>query len=116
MYTIVNNRILNLKLIKMGEIVTTRVDKDLAKDVDFIAKKEKVDRSTITRKLLAKAIEEKKLEYALLRYKNNEITLGKAAKLAGKGLREMMIIASKKDIPFQYAKKDLREDFEAAIK
>ena len=98
----------------MGETVTTRVDDEIAGEIDFFAKKEKVDRSTITRKLLAKALEEKKLEYALERYKKGEITIGKAAEIAKKDLREMMLIAAKRGIEFQYSLRDLREDFQAA--
>lgn len=100
----------------MGETVIIRVDDETAKEIDFFAKQEKLDRSTITRRLLAKALEEKKLEYALERYKKGEITIGKAAEIVKKDLREMMIIPSKRQIPFQYSLKELREDFEAAKK
>ena len=100
----------------MGETVTTRVDNEMAKDVDYFAKQEKVDRSTITRKLLAQALEQKKVDFALEKYKKNEITIGKAAEIANKGLREMMVIASKNGIVFQYSIKELKEDFMAVKK
>ncbi|MBS3098398.1 UPF0175 family protein [Candidatus Woesearchaeota archaeon] len=100
----------------MGETVTTRVDDDMAKGIDFFAKREKLDRSTITRRLLARALEEETLDYALELYKKGEITLGRAGEIAGKHLREMMSIASKRGIPFQYSLKSLREDFEAVKK
>jgi len=100
----------------MGETVTTRVDDEMAKDVDYFAKQEKVDRSTITRKLLAKALEEKKIDYALEKFKKGEITIGRAAEIAKKDIREMMMVAAKKGIPFQYSLKELREDFEAVKK
>lgn len=51
-----------------------------------------------------------RLSEALEKYKNGEITLGKAAELAKKDLREMMIIATKQKIPFQYSVKELEED------
>ena len=100
----------------MGETVTTRVDDGTAKEIDFFAREEKVDRSTITRKLLAKALKEKEIEYALERYKKGEITIGKAAEITKKDIREMMLIAAKRGIPFQYSLKELREDFEAVKK
>lgn len=100
----------------MGETVTTRVDNEMAKGIDFFAKYEKVDRSTITRKLLAKALDEEKTDYALEKYKKGEITIGKAAEIIKKDLREIMLIAAKKGIPFQYSLKELKEDFEAAKK
>jgi len=95
----------------MGETVTTRVDDEMAKGIGFFAKVEKVDKSTITRKLLAQALDQKMIEFALDKYKKGEITIGKAAEIAKKSIREIMIIASKKGIPFQYSKKDLVEDF-----
>lgn len=100
----------------MGETVTTRVDDQMAKGIDFFAKQERVDKSTITRKLLAKALEEKEVEYALERYRKGEITIGKAAEITKKDIREMMLIAAKKGVSFQYSLKELREDFEAVKK
>lgn len=98
----------------MGATITTRVSDEIAKAIDFFGKLEHVDRSTITRKILAKAIEEKNLEYALEKYKRGEITIGKAASIVKKDLREMMLIAVKSGIPFQYSKEDLIKDFKAA--
>ena len=81
-----------------------------------MAKKEKLDRSAITRRLLARALVEEELDYALELYKKGEITIGKAAEIAGKDIREMMIIASKRDITFQYSLKSLRQDIDAVKK
>ena len=100
----------------MGETVTTRVDDDMARGIDFFAKREKLDRSAITRRLLARALEEEKLDYALELYKKGEITIGRAAEIVGKSLREMMMIAAKRKIDFQYSLKSLREDVEAIRK
>ena len=58
----------------------------------------------------------RKLDFALERYKKGEITLGRAGEIAGKHLREMMLIAAKRGIPTQYSLKDLREDVEAVKK
>ncbi len=100
----------------MGETITTRVDNEMAKDIAFFSDINKLDKSTITRRLLAKSLEEEKLAYVLHRYKNGEITIGKAAELVKKDLREMLFLASKRGIHFQYSLKELREDFEAAKK
>jgi predicted HTH domain antitoxin len=100
----------------MGETVTTRVDDEMARGIDFFAKKEKLDRSTITRRLLARALQEEELDYALEQYKNGDITIGRAAEIAKKSLREIMAIAAKRGIPFQYSLKSLREDAEALKK
>ena len=98
----------------MGEKITMRVDDEMAKDIEFFSKLKKLDKSSITRRLLARSLEEEKLEYVLEQYKNGNMTIGKAAEIVGKDIMEMMLIAAKKDIPFQYSLKELREDLKAA--
>lgn len=61
-------------------------------------------------------MEETRLEYALEKYRKGEITIGRAAEIAKIDLREMIVIAAKKGIHFQYSKEDLIEDFRAAKK
>lgn len=97
----------------MNQIITARVDTETARRIGFFAKLDKLDKSSETRQLLAHALEEKELDYALERYKKGEMTIGRAAEIVGKDLRSMMRIASERGIPFQYGLKELREDFEA---
>ncbi|MCX9011442.1 MAG: UPF0175 family protein [Candidatus Methanoperedens sp.] len=54
------------------------------------------------------------IDHALVHYRNGNITLGRAAKIAGISLREMIAIAAKRRIPFQYSLDDLHEDLHAA--
>ena len=100
----------------MGETITTRVDDEMARDIEFFSKLKKLDKSSITRILLARSLEEEKLDYVLEQYKKGNMTIGKAAEILKKDTREMLIIASKRNIPFQYTLKELKEDFEAALK
>lgn len=100
----------------MTEIVSTRVPEDMAKDIEEIEKEEKADRATVVRKLLAKAIADRKLERALTLYGSGKVSLWKASKIAGLTLWEMMEIVKQKKIPSQYSYEDFREDFEKALK
>ena len=100
----------------MTEIVSTRVPEDMAKDIEEIEKEEKSDRATVVRKLLAKAIADRKLERALVLYSSGKVTLWKASKIAGLSLWEMMEIVRQRKISFQYSYEDFREDFEKALK
>lgn len=100
----------------MTEIVSTRVPEDMAKDIEEIEKEEKADRATVVRKLLAKAIADRKLERALTLYGSGKVTLWKASKIAGLSLWEMMEIVRQRKISFQYSYEDFREDFEKALK
>jgi len=100
----------------MTEVISTRVPNEIARDLREIAKEEKADRATVIRKLLARAIEQWKIERALRLYRERKVTLWRAARLAGVTLREMMELAAKEGIQFQYSEKDLEEDIEAALK
>jgi len=100
----------------MTEIISTRIPDEIAKDLKEIEKEEKTDRATIVRKLLAKAIQQWKMERALRLYREGKVTLWHAARIAGITLREMMEIAAKEGIQFQFSQKDLEEDIEAALK
>ncbi len=66
------------------------------------------------RRLLSKAVQDWQIDHALEQYKDGKITIGRAAQMAGVPLREMIAIAAKKGIPFQYNLDDLKEDFQAA--
>lgn len=99
----------------MTEIVSIRVTEDMAKDIEEIQKEEKSNRSTVVRKLLAKAIADRKLERALMFYGSRKVTLLKASKIAGLSLWEMMEILKQKKISIQESFEDFREDFEKAL-
>lgn len=98
----------------MGTTITARVSDDVEKDIIFFTKEEHTDKSTFVRKLLTTALEEKKIEFVLQKYKEGEITIGKAAEMAKVPLRKILQIAAKQGIPFQYSVKELLEDFKAA--
>ena len=93
----------------MAEIVSTRVPEDMAKDIEAIEKEGKSDRATVVRKLLAKAIADRKLERALGLYSGGKVTLWKASKIAGVSLWEIMEIVQQRKISFQYSYEDFRE-------
>jgi len=99
----------------MTEIISTRIPEDIAKDLKEIEKEEKMDRATTIRRLLVRAIEQWKIEKALRLYREGKVTLWRAARMAGITLREIMELAAKQGIQFQYTAKDLEEDVNAAL-
>ena len=99
----------------MTEIISTRIPEEIARDLKEIEKEEQTDRATLVRKLLARAIEQWKMERALRLYREGKVTLWRAAKLGGITLREMMELAAKQGIQFKYTSKDLEEDINAAL-
>ncbi|MBS7635238.1 UPF0175 family protein [Candidatus Bathyarchaeota archaeon] len=100
----------------MTEIISTRIPEEIAEALREIEEEEKADRATVVRKLLANAIQQWKMQKALRLYREGKATLWRAARMAGVTLREMMELAAKEGIQFQYTKKDLEEDIAAALR
>lgn len=94
----------------MESTITTRVSDDTKRELEKITERENLDRSTVVRKLLRRAIKDYKLDEALERYQNRKVSLGKAAEEAGVGLRKILSEAKKKDIHFDYKEESLGED------
>jgi len=87
------------------------VSEEIEKEIRSISEREQLDRSTVVRRLLMEGIKDWKIKYALEEYSEGRVTIWRAARMAGISLRQMLDIAAKKGIPFQYTMKDLREDF-----
>ena len=99
----------------MSETVSVRIDKPELDEIEEISRLEKKSRSNILREVLEKGIMEKKLEIALEKFRNNEATAWKAAKIANMPLTQFMDILVQKGIDFHYGLRELREDFEGLI-
>jgi len=93
--------------------VTTRIEKDLAKTIDSIAKREGMDRSTIIRRFLSKAVRDWLVERSLEEYEEGKVTLWQAARKCGLSLWEMINEVRKREIHVPYGLEDLREDLKA---
>ena len=90
--------------------VTTRVEEELAKIIDEVAKKEGMDRSTVIRRFLLKAVKEWLIEKALEDYELGKITLWQAATQCGLSTWEMITEIKKKEIHVPYTIEELKED------
>ncbi len=66
----------------MAKTITTRLPDEYINGIGKISKIEKIDTSGVIRKLLAKAIEEWKKDYAIEMYKKGEFSFGQASKFA----------------------------------
>jgi len=99
----------------MAETVSVRIDKPELDEINKISKMEKKTKSDILREVLDKGIKEKKLEIALERYRNKEVSMGKAANIAQMPLSLFMDLLVEKKIEAHYGIKELEEDFEGLI-
>ena len=100
----------------MAEGVVARVSPEIKKDIEFFAKHEHTDKSSIIRKLLTSAIRQKRLDYALNEYAMRNVSLGRAAELAKIPLSDFMVTAAERKIPINYSVESLEGDFKAALK
>lgn len=102
------------ELVSMS-VITARVSDELAKQVERIAKIESLDKSTTIKRLLIRAVQAWKKDYALKLYQEGKISIGKAAETAGVSLWELIDITVKRKIPLQISREDLEEDLKAAV-
>jgi predicted transcriptional regulator len=94
----------------MPVTVTTRVEDELAKTIDQVAKSEGMDRSTVIRRFLSKAVKDWLIEKSLEDYEHGKATLWQAAASCGLSLWEMIGEAKKREIHVPYTLEELRSD------
>ncbi len=96
----------------MGVTLTTRVDEKLAKLIDEVAREEGMDRSTVIRRFLVRAVRDWLIERNLKEYEEGKVTLWQAADRCNISLWEMIEEARKREIRIPYTLEDLMEDIE----
>ncbi len=95
---------------KKEELVATRLPQNMVAELRKIEHVEQSDRSTVLRKLLAKAVTEWEKEYAAKLYSEGKVTLERAAMEANVSVREMMDYLRTRKVVAQYDLEDLEED------
>ena len=94
-----------------------RLGDDDTEDLDKLARELGLTRSEAARRALAEGMRRLRMERALVRYVNGEITLARAARDAGVTIGEMADVAADRGIPyFRYPPDELRKDVERAGK
>jgi len=94
----------------MAKTITTRLPDEYVNGLGKIAKIEKIDTSGVIRKLLAKAIEEWKKDYAIEMYKKGEFSFGQAAKFAEISVWDFPNLLKEKKIPLNFDLEELESD------
>ena len=95
---------------KKERLVRIRLPLELVRELELIENVEQSDRSTTVRRLLAKAIQQWKLEHYARLYGDGKLTLARAARDAGVSLWEIMDYACTRKVPAQYDFEDLKQD------
>jgi len=97
----------------LGVTVTTRVEEELARAIDEVAREEGMDRSTVIRRFLSRAVRDWLIEKSLAAYEEGKLTLWGAAERCGLSLWEMIEEARKREVRVPYTLEELREDLKA---
>lgn len=92
--------------------ISVRLDKDTLKEVKFLMEEYRTDKSEVMRRLLDKGLKQAKLEKVLELLRRHKISIGKAAKLAGVTIYEMIELCKKNEVHIGYTKEDLKRDLE----
>lgn len=92
-----------------------RLGDDDTEELDALARDLGLTRSEVARRALAEGMKRLRMERALVRYVNGEITLARAAQDAGVTIGEMADVTADRGIPyFRYRPEELRADMERA--
>lgn len=95
----------------MGTI-STRVPDDLEAELEAYLDEEKLDRSTAVRKLLAEGLEEWRRDRALEQLADGDVTVSKAAELAGMSVWDFTQLAKERDVTWvsgEHVERDLED-------
>jgi predicted HTH domain antitoxin len=92
--------------------VSSRIDKELAKEIEEIVREKGIDRSAVIRELLYIGLREYKLRKALELVRERKVTVWKAAEIAGLTYREMLEKLKEHNVPFPITAEDLARELE----
>lgn len=87
-----------------------RVEEEITRDLDRVADYYATTRAGLLKKIVEEGLREAILRYAADMYANREVSLERAAEIAGISLFEMLDYLRKKNIFGQRSVRDIRED------
>ncbi|EMA41196.1 hypothetical protein C448_12446 [Halococcus morrhuae DSM 1307] len=94
--------------------ITARVPEDLFEELERVQDEERTDRSTAIKRLLERGLEGWRTETAIERYRDGELSLGRAAEFAGVSLWRFLDLLDERGVETNYTESDLESDLAAA--
>jgi predicted HTH domain antitoxin len=93
----------------MTKQINLRLDEDLIKNYEDLAKQKNLDRSSLVRKVLIEGIKRERLKFAIQKYILKEISIERAAEIAKISIHELMLKLEELNVPsnitMEYLKK-----------
>jgi len=75
----------------MTKQMNLRLEEDLIKEFEELAKEENLDRSALVRKILLEGLQQERLNFALQKYMLKEISIERAAEIAKISIHELIL-------------------------
>lgn len=102
----------------MGQTVqlNLRLDAQVVQELEAMARRNRVTRTELVRNILLDGLCRRRLDSALERYREGEITLERAAMEAGLPLYDMMDEAARRGIRRAYTAEEIRQDAESLLR
>ena len=94
------------------QTIPARLDEDEAKEIGELAKEVGLDRPALVRQLIRRGYREMRLERALQAYRSGQVSLSRAAEMAGLGMRELLLKVPDNAVELNYDLRELRRDLE----
>jgi len=93
--------------------VTARISEDLYEAIEELRAEERLDRSTAVAQLLERGVEDWRIDTAIRRYRNGDVSLGRAAEIASVSLWRFLDILEDRRVEVNYTEADLGTDLAA---
>lgn len=90
--------------------VTTRLPSRVLRDIEFFARADSTDRSEQIRRLIETGLRQRKIDYALRRYRDRSASIPWIAEFLGVTVWEVMEILAERGVEAQYSAKDFDRD------
>lgn len=93
--------------------VTARISEDLYEAIEQLRDEEHLDQSTAVAQLLERGVEDWRFDTAIRRYRDGDVSLGRAAEIAGVSLWRFLDILEDHCVEMNYTETDLGTDLTA---
>lgn len=90
--------------------VSTRLYKSQLKEIERLARKRGIDRSDAIRKIIDEGLQIERIQEAVELVRKNQITVWRAAEIAGVSYREMLKILRDANVPFPLSIEELKRE------
>lgn len=94
--------------------VTARVPEELYEAIEELRAEEHLDRSTAVARLLERGVADWRIDTAVRRYRDGEVSLGRAAEIADLSLWRFLDVLDDRQVKANYTEGDLEADLDAA--